>query len=321
MSDEIAEPESDLPQEFRDLVSQALTDLGFTIQSWQSDGLECTDEAGENRSLGLSNLYRRVRAADPSEHEEIVRGFLQVLRQTETLPEAMPESLAEVSDRLLPRLGQSFPEGTITPWSQELIGTDLVVNLVIDSDQYMRYVPDDLIDKSGQDADDWLNLSFKNLKERTPEDWLSVVHEESGVLCGHCNDSYDAARAIIMHQLAETGSFGWLLCVPTRDLVFALPVVKENLQSFHVLKLLAENHFNEDPYPISDKVYWVRGLVWEEFIVELDEEGARVYPSDEFIELLELDEEVETEFEDSEEDYDSEEDDLPSDEDPQDEKK
>jgi hypothetical protein len=77
-------------------------------------------------------------------------------------------------------------------------------------------------------------------------------------------------------------------------------VVTEHLQSFHVLKLLAENHFNEDPYPITDKVYWVRGMAWEEFHIELDEEGAKVYPTDEFIELLELGDEVEDVDEDFE---------------------
>ena len=108
-------------------------------------------------------------------------------------------------------------------------------------------------------------------------------------LGGHANDSYDAARALVLDAIAppEAGAgAGWLGAVPARDWLFCLRVTAESLPSVPLLKIVAEKSHAEDAYPISDEVYWVRGGAWEVFPIVLSEEGAQVTPSEAFFEAL-----------------------------------
>ncbi len=286
MSDEMTGP---LAEDFRETVKLRLAAVGFAVKRWHEDGLglDCTNADGEARYLGFSNLYRKCLDADRERWPAIVDDFLEVITlTTEKKDVQLPDDLAAAADRLLVRVGQPFQikEGK-GPWQKRLPGTDLVLNLVVDSPRFMTYVTLEAMAKSDRPAGEWLDLALGNLKRSTPDDWITVL-DETDIMCGHCNDSYDAARALILSELREPPPGGWLLCIPSRDWVFALPAETSKLGQFHLLKVLAEKNYESKPYPITDQVFWVRGRKWEVFKIEIDAEGIRVYPSDEFARAL-----------------------------------
>ena len=168
-----------------------------------------------------------------------------------------------------------------------LPGTPLAINLVIDSDEYMTYVTQGMVEASGDSADAWLAVGVANLRDATPDDWLGTFHEETGMLGGHAGDSYDAARALVLEEFGEPSPAGWLVAVPARDWLFALPVTRESLPGVPLLKVLAQKSYAEDAYPICDEVFWVRAGVWELLPVTLTDERADVSPSDAFVAALE----------------------------------
>jgi hypothetical protein len=286
MSDE---PVGPLAEDFRETVKQQLATLGFTVTRWHEDGLglDCVNADGESRYLGFSNLYRKCLDADRDQWPKIIDDFLEVIVLTTDKKDVqIPDDLASAADRLLVRIGKPFEiKDGKGPWQKKLPGTDLVLNLVIDSERFMTYVTLDVMAKSDRPAGEWLDVALANLKRGTPDDWITVL-DETDIMCGHCNDSYDAARALILSELREPPPGGWLLCIPSRDWMFALPAEVSKLGQFHLLKILAEKNYESKPYPISDQVFWVRGRKWEVFKIEMDSEGIRVFPSDEFAQAL-----------------------------------
>jgi hypothetical protein len=280
--------DSPLPGGFRAAVGRELAALGFTVTKWYDDGLDCT-RPGEGddakRYVGLSNLYRKAKAADRADWPALIKDFLHVVMLTAEGGAPIPDDLAAAADRLLVRLGKPFATDK-APWSKRLPGTDLVLNLVIDAEKFMTYVTPDLMAKSDRPPGEWLDVALENLRRSTPDDWLADLGDDTGVLYGHCNDSYDAARAVILSEIRDPGPGGWLVAVPARDWLFAMPVTVDNAPRFHLLKVLAEKNHGKEPYPISDEVFWVRGRKWEAFKIELTEESVNVYPSEEFLTAL-----------------------------------
>ncbi|OWK43485.1 hypothetical protein [Fimbriiglobus ruber] len=277
---------STLPGGFRMAVAKELNALGFAVTKWHEAGLDCTSAQGKSHALGLTNLYRRAKNADRGVWPELIRDFLKVIVSSRDNDIRVPDDLAEVADRLIVRIGAPFPAGGTAPWFQPLPGTDLVTSLVIDSEQYMTYVTRDMIEKSTRPPGEWLDRALENLRAAAPSTWLRELHAESGVLVGHANDSYDAARALVLGDLRDPGPGGWLVAVPARDWLFALPVSPAKVAYFHLLKILAEKNHAREPYPISNKVYWVRGRQWQILSIEIEGGTVRLSPSPEFAAAL-----------------------------------
>lgn len=276
-----------LPGGFRAAVARELQARDLTPKAWHAAGVDCTTAAGESRYLGLANLYRRAKSAGREEWPAMIRHFLGVLEASTDPANAPPESLDAVRGRVRVRLGVPFALGEpAKPWQRLLPGTPLAVNLVVDSDEYMTYVTQGMVEASGDTADDWLAVGVANLRDATPDDWLETFHAESGMLGGHAGDSYDAARALVLEELGEPSPAGWLVTVPARDWLFALPVTRASLQGVPLLKILAEKSYAEDAYPICDEVFWVRGGVWERLPITLTDGRADVTPSDDFLAAL-----------------------------------
>ncbi len=286
MSDE---PVGPLAEDFRETVKQQLATAGFTVTRWYEDGLglDCKNASGETRYLGFSNLYRKCLDADRDEWPKIVTDFLEVIVLTTDQKDVqIPDDLATATDRLLVRIGKPFEiKDGKGPWQKKLPGTELVLNLVLDSPRFMTYVTLDVLKRSDRPAGEWLDIALANLKRTTPDDWITVL-EDTNIQCGHCNDSYDASRALILSELCEPSPTGWLVCIPARDWLFALPATIANLGQFHLLKILAEKNYESKPYPVSDQVFWVRDRKWEVFRIDITPEGIQVYPSEEFAAAL-----------------------------------
>lgn len=268
---------------------ETLAGLNWQIRRWLGDAIDCVDAEGEEHTVGLENLYRRARREDRSRWPELIRDFLTRVRTAEVLAD-VEAKLAEVADRLMVRLGQPFsgvPE-TMRVWSQELVGTPLSINLVIDHSDTMSYVTEEMVAGSGQPGSDWLQQALDNLRERTPEDCFSVVHEESGMLLCAVADAYDSSRALLLDSLLpETFEHGCLVGLPSRDEMLVLPITGESLPYLHLMKLLAEKNYKTAPYAISSEVFWVHQGVWRHFPIEMRGTELVVRPPPEFVEVFE----------------------------------
>jgi hypothetical protein len=282
--------DKELNDDFRALVEREMVALGFTPLGWKGPQLKYRLTAGDQtaRELGTANLRKRVKLNPSAESAGIVREFIRNVTAV-TAPEwKMPETLEECADRLLPRVGQPFAQGVPAPWSDPLPGAPgLVVNLVVDFPTTMAYVTPEMVAKSATPAAEWVARAITNLKAITRPDWLRPMGGDHGLMACHTNDSYDAARALLIGERTGDDPAGWLLAVPARDWLFARKVEMSGVPHFHRVKVLAEKAKKEQPYPISDAVYWVRpGQPWQEFKIEVDGDQVKVYPPEEFMDAL-----------------------------------
>ena len=151
----------------------------------------------------------------------------------------------------------------------------------------MAYVTLDMMKKSADAPGDWLDRALANLRAITKPDWLKPMTGDHGLMACHTGDSYDAARALLICELTDGDPAGWLVAVPSRDWLFARKVELAGVKHFHEVQILAARANGEQPYPISDRVYWVRpGKRWVEFKVKIDDQNVNVYPPKGFMEAL-----------------------------------
>src|SRR5262249_13602606 len=130
MSDEFDDPgtgrPSRLPGGFRAAVTQALAGLGYQVAGWEEDGVNVLPEGKEDQQhIGLSNLYRRAKAAARAEWPRMIREFLDHVTGALASP-TIPDDLTAVVNQLRPRLGRPFGrQGKAHPWGIPLPGTGL----------------------------------------------------------------------------------------------------------------------------------------------------------------------------------------------------
>lgn len=280
----------ELNDDFRALVEREMASLGFVVLGWSGPQLKYRLAAGDAtpRELGTANLRKRVKLSGGGNAAGIVRDFIKNVTAVTAPDWKMPDALEECPERLLPRIGQPFAAGGPSPWSDPVPGAGgLVVNLVIDFPTTMAYVTPDMMAKSATPPAEWVARALANLNALTKPDWLQTLRAEQGILCCHTTDSYDAARVLLLCERTGNDPAGWLVAVPARDWLFARKVEVAGAPHFHHLKLLAEKARKEQPYPISDKVFWVRpGHPWEEFRIEFEGGKVQVYPPSEFLKAL-----------------------------------
>jgi hypothetical protein len=267
---------------------EAIAGLGWEIRRWLGDAVVCADAEGEEHTVGLENLYRRARREDRSRWPELIRDFLVKVRTAEVAADAEAD-LNEVADQLLVRLGQPFtaiPQ-SMRIWAQQLEGTPLSINLVIDHLETMSYVTEEMVANSGRSGDEWLECALANLRKRTPEGCFASIHEDSGMLLCSVADAYDSSRALLLDTLLpETNEFGCLVAIPSRDELLLLPLTRQAIPYLHLMKVLAEKNFKVAPYAISDEVFWVHRGVWRAFSIEVRNQELVIRPPPEFIEVL-----------------------------------
>jgi len=295
MSDEFDNPHGEIPTEmssgFRATVTHTLIDLGYTVASWEVDGVNVRapgKDKGDEQYIGLSNLHRRAKGADKAEWPKMIREFLEHLTDVLAGPK-IPHDLNTVSDRLRPRLGRPFTrQGKTYPWGIPLPGTGLEINLVIDYPNTMAYVTEEMLRKTGAAGEDLLDLALTNLKANTPSDFFDKVSEELDIFVGHTGDGYDAARALLVEDLLPESPAGFWVAIPSREELAVWPVSFAALSKIHVIKLFAQDNFRDHAYPVTDDVFWVWNGTWYRFGIKVDDKNLTVSPPDEFMAALKL---------------------------------
>jgi hypothetical protein len=265
---------------------EAAAALKWTINRWLGGAVECLDAEGRDHVIGLENLYRRARRTDRAAWPELITNFLTLIDPEQS--DSPPTSLADAADRLLPRLGRPLGRADgLELWLQEVPGTPLVLNLVIDYPQSMFYVTAALVQESGRPGGEWLEQALANLRARTPAECFEILHDESGLRQCTVGDAYDSSRALLLDGLLpETSAEGYFVAVPGRDELLVLPVTGPSLGYLPLLKSVAEQSFKTAPYAISDEVFWVQGGRWHLFPIELHGEKVTAQPPQEFLEIL-----------------------------------
>ena len=284
---------SELPGGFRAAVTHALSEYGFTVVNWESNGVNvlAAGEDGESdkreHSIGLSNLYRRARAAERSEWPGMIREFLDHIAGTFDGPD-IPNDLATIEQQLRPRLGKPFDRDAETyPWGIPLPGTGLEINLVIDFPNTMAYVTEKMLETTSQTSDDLLDTALANLRASTGDDFFEKVSEDLDIFIGHSGDGYDSARALLIEDLLPESSAGFLLAIPSRDELAVWPVSYAAMSKIHVIKMFAQDNFRDHAYPITDDIFWIWQGTWYRFGITIDEQNVTVTPPEEFLAVLE----------------------------------
>jgi uncharacterized protein YtpQ (UPF0354 family) len=253
-----------VPQWLLDTFAQAAERLG-----WQYKGLDdesmavLVDDKGHEAKYGLQNIERRLA---PLPDDQRVDKLLHHLRQ---LTSVHPVSdLAAARERLLVRLRPAFDEGDELGqhvWHQPLGETGLVQVLVIDYPDAMNYVTNDMLTDSGRTGEQWLTFALENLEAISERDnWLPLQDAPGLYLCNH-GDAYDAARALLLDQVYhEPAPRGYLVGVPSRDRLLVYAVDDRALdRRFPDLLIATLGMHQNEPYPISDGLFWVYEGQWE----------------------------------------------------------
>jgi len=284
---EESSPPRNYPEPFLAAFRDATSQLNWQVVGWRKDNVECLDETGKEQSIGLHNLYLRAQKHPPEDWKRLVIEFLQRVNvhQFEGLGDKPLEDLVE---QLLVRVGQPFTprRSGLTVWEMPLGDTGLVANLVIDYPQAMAYVNTEQIEKSGLPGEHWLEIALDNLRDRTPDDALQAIDADTGLHVCEVGDSYESSRSLILDRLLPSQSGGYLVAIPHRDLLFAMPVELRGVKQFHFLKMLANRYHPDAPYAISDEVYWVHEGIWHLFPIEMSDTNVNVIPPEEFVEVM-----------------------------------
>jgi hypothetical protein len=261
--------------------------MGYSVSGWEADGVNVNAPGKSGgQYIGLSNLYRRTKAAERAEWAAMIRDFLEHVTGALTGPK-IPDDLMTVAAQLRPRVGKPFArDARAYPWGIPLSGTGLEINLVIDYPHTMAYVTDEMLQKTGKAGEDLLDLALANLKADTPADFFERVSEGLDIHVGHCGDGYDAARALLVEDLLPESPLGFWVAIPSREEVVAWPVSLAALERIDVLKLFAQGSYQDHAYPVADEVFWLWNGMWYPFGVRVDGDGVTVTPPDEFLAAL-----------------------------------
>lgn len=291
MSDGFDNPAGDnpttLPGGFRAVVTSTLQQLGYRVTNWEYDGvyIQPSGDAAE-QYIGLSNLYRRAQGVERQDWPDLIRDF--VIRLGRVVSRAkLPDDLMTIAGQLRPRLGRPFPHGrSRRPWGIPLPGTGLEINLVIDFPETIAYVTEAMLATTSRPVEDLLDIALANLRGVTVADYLEPVLPGGDVYIGHSGDGHDAARALLLDELLPEAPAGYWVVVPTRDEIAVCPVSMSTLDRVHTLRLFAVEHYRENPYPISDDVFWVYNGQWHTFEVRVDSDSIMVVPPAEFMAVI-----------------------------------
>jgi hypothetical protein len=252
------------PQWLIDTFAEAASKLGWRYDGLDSSGMAViVDDQGNESQYGLQNIERRLLALPP---EDRVERLIQHFRHLST---ARPTSdLAAARERLLVRLRPAFEPGDPIGeqvWNLPLGETGLAQVLVVDYPDAMNYVTHDMLADSGRSGEDWLAFALDNLRAISNTHCMVSLDEAPGVLVSGVGDAYDAARALILEDLFDTPApKGFLVGIPSRDRLLVYPIDENPLDDRFPTLLIAtlEMHQNE-PYPISDGLFWVQENQWE----------------------------------------------------------
>lgn len=209
------------------------------------DRLIVTTEEGGEGTLYLDRLYSESTDLD-LEDEEIAREYFSrfagVISEGQ---EALAVDAEEDRERVLPRIVQE-------EWPMEAarqVGSDPIPSLplgpsglsvvfVLDSEQSVAYLQSEQLQDLGVSPEQALDLAKENLGKSFRAEAIRTVMDESAMSVVKSEDTYDAARLLLIPgALAEGESLAAL--IPDRDTLVLAPVPGDG--DWSALRKLARN--------------------------------------------------------------------------------
>jgi len=208
--------------EFETLFRDACARLGIRLQEMSADKATILKDNSPS-SLYLANIKPRVLSAPVQDH-----------------------TLAEVRDRLMPRIGLPFARHALlkeeVPPSRPFIqgraeeqkktrnaaqGTVVIpevppleTNVVVDEPRTVWYVRHKHLTEWNVGFDALLSIAIENLRRRSSPNPLIRIDQMPGTFACETGDSYDAARLLILKDLVGPWpQEGVIAVVPNRDLI------------------------------------------------------------------------------------------------------
>ncbi len=283
----LGSPPPRYPGTFLLALRAALANLHWKFRGWRGPAASVGDELGQCHSIGLDNLFRRLRRQPREQWIEHLTRFLEDVPRDPR--EFALDALAEVAERLLFRLGPApldAPEGAKF-WYHPLLGDELGVTLVVDFPASMSYVSEEQVRDSGKNGLEWLDIARANLRRITPADCFRTTNADAGLLQCRVEDAYDSSRALLLDDLLPDQSpHGWFVAMPGRDQLLLLPVGSDAIELLPWFKMLTQRSHREVAYPISPDIYWLRAGEWHRFDIATRDGKILIAPPPEFLELL-----------------------------------
>ncbi len=215
------------PSDFQQLLVKHLRDDG-----WQVDEigiLEIRVSAPGESSPGVFNLANLFQSyLDGALVGNIADSLIRTMREaSESVAPLDTLDLSRLMPLLKPRsmldeVARSRVE--MIAW-QPFISDDVIVTLVLDFPQSVRFVRQDEVETSDKDFDDLLEVALANLYARSAGDVYELGDEQTGkMFVLATQDGYDATRILIaplLERLAQQVSGQLVIGIPNRDFFIA----------------------------------------------------------------------------------------------------
>jgi len=217
----------------------------------------------------LSNFWDEYQRAPKKERKAVVERWANMVLE----PPGVPETLEEARGNLLPRVKSRFDhyyltllgelEGKELPRSDlVMVGEGLAADVVYD-------LPDAMMSLNAGQAEAWgttpevlLEVAVGNLRTRPAEPFTEVA---PGVFAGQVLDSYDAARLLLVDDIAALPLTGApVVLVPIRD--YLVVTGKEDAGGLMVAAELATEALQTSNRFVSGVALTWDGEAWRPFM-------------------------------------------------------
>ncbi|MBI5879971.1 MAG: DUF1444 family protein [Chloroflexi bacterium] len=214
------------PELFQRLLAARLRENGWLVEEVAPLQIRIGRDDADDITLNLGNLYAAYQ--NGASLDPIAETVLQLLDDGGLEPETdAPLDLQRLMPLLKPReflreVERSRVEAIV--W-RPFITDDVIVTLVIDADDSVRYVREREAEASGQSLDDLLETALANLIARTGGDAYEVGGAEgSALFVLATQDGYDATRILLkplLERLASKVKGELVIGIPNRDFLVA----------------------------------------------------------------------------------------------------
>lgn len=262
-------------------------------------GFDYSFDGEMNVQLGLHNLSQVCHASDRSDWREIIENHFNTFEHSERERLELEANIGDfnkVRDMIVVRL---YPVGFLEfkkdddghNWMAREDIPGIISVLAFDLPSCVRSVTREETAAWNRSDDELFRIGLQNtraLQEAVQIDRLDL--ENANYLHVIGGESFmTATHALLLHDKPDLlGTHGAWVAVPHRHMVVVHPI--EDLSSMMVLHQmtgLAAGMYEEGPGSISPCVYWYSDhKEWYMVPVEITEEGLRVSPPEEVVEML-----------------------------------
>lgn len=252
------------PSEYQRLLVEQLTADGWSVEEPRPGELRIkrasTDTDEQAVGVNLSNLFQSGTTVERV--ADLVGKYLREAARHGTESDDAPLDRA----RLLPLIKhagliEEIAASRVQPiaW-RPFITPDLIVALVLDFEESMRYVRQREAEREGLDFDDLLEVALANLQARSGGELYEMGDEQTGaIFVIATQDGYDATRILLkplLENLAQRVQGRLVIGIPNRDFLIAFGDANPALVAQVRRQIEADSRTR--PYPLTQTLFTLR---------------------------------------------------------------